>query len=159
MVSTEILRGFDLFSGLRDVQLGEIARLCHERSYNNGEIVFTVGGWATDVYLLEKGNVAIQIEFLIYDHHVRATIYTVGKGETFGWSALVPPHKLSASARCQERSDVITLNGKDLMAVLEKDSHIGYMVMKNLSALISSRFAATSVALRHELQKILKTKE
>ena len=59
----------------------------------------------------------------------------------------------------QTRSEVITLTGKDLWALLDKDSHIGCVVIKNLSALIGSRFTATSAALRHELQKILKTKE
>ena len=85
-----------------------------------------------------------------------ATVYTVGKGEIFGWSALVPPHRLTASARCQGKADVIMINGKELMEFLEKDRRIGYVVMKNLSALISSRLASTTIALRHEIQKLIK---
>jgi len=156
MISTEILKGFSLFGGLSETDLAGVAKLCRERTYENGSVIFTIGGSATDIYLLKAGKVEIQIEFKIYDQEVRATVYTVGKGEIFGWSALVPPHRLTASARCQGRADVLMINGKELLEVLEKDKRIGYVVMKNLSALVSSRLASTTIALRHEIQKLTK---
>ena len=156
MVSTEALKDFNLFAALNEAEIAKIAKLCQEHAYEKDAIVFTAGGWATDIYLLKTGKVAIQIELVIYDYEIRATIYTVGKGETFGWSALVPPHRLTASARCQEKADVITINGKELLELLQKDNHIGYIVMKNLSALISSRLASTTTTLRYEIQKLLK---
>jgi CRP-like cAMP-binding protein len=136
--------------------LAGLAKLCRERTYESGSVIFTIGGSATDVYLLETGKVDIQIEFKIYDYEILTTVYTVGKGEIFGWSALVPPHRLTASARCEGKADVMMINGKELMEYLEKDRRIGYVVMKNLSALISSRLASTTIALRHEIQKLIK---
>ncbi len=156
MVSAEILKSFSLFSGLGQTELAGIAKLCRERAYESGSVIFTIGGSATDVYLLETGKVEIQIEFKIHDYEVITTIYAVGKGEIFGWSALVPPHRLTASARCEGKADVIMINGKELLEFLEKDKRIGYTVMKNLSALISSRLASTTIALRHEIQKLIK---
>ncbi len=156
MVSTEILQSFSLFNGLSQAELAGIAKLCRERTYESGSVIFTIGGSATDVYLLKTGKVDIQIEFKIYDCEIMTRVYTVGKGEIFGWSALVPPHRLTASARCQGKGEIITINGKDLMELLEKERGIGYIVMKNLSALISSRLASTTIALRHEIQKLIK---
>jgi len=156
MVSPEILKSFGLFSGLSQTELVGIARLCRERTYESGSVIFTIGGSAADVYLLETGKVDIQIEFKIYDYEIMTTVYTVEKGETFGWSALVPPHRLTASARCEGKADVMMINSKELMEFLEKDRRIGYVVMKNLSALISSRLASTTIALRHEIQKLIK---
>ncbi|NWG04875.1 MAG: cyclic nucleotide-binding domain-containing protein [Syntrophaceae bacterium] len=156
MVSSEILKSFNLFNGLSPTELIEIAKLCRERRYEHGSVIFTIGGSATDVYLLESGKVDIQIEFKIYDYETIATIYTVGKGEIFGWSALVPPHRLTASARCEGKTDVMMINGKELMEFLERNRNAGYVVMKNLSGLISSRLASTTIALRHEIQKLIK---
>jgi len=156
MVSIEILKSFSLFGGLGEAELAEISKLCRERTYEDGSVIFTIGGFATDVYLLKTGKVDIQIEFKIYDYEIMVTVYTVGKGEIFGWSALVPPHRLTASARCQGKADIIMINGKELMELLEKDRGIGYVVMKNLSAFISSRLASTTIALRHEIQKLIK---
>ncbi len=156
MVSPQILKSFSLFRELGQTELAEIARLCRERTYENGSVIFTIGGSASDVYLLATGKVDIQIEFKIHDYETVATVYTVEKGEIFGWSALVPPHRLTASARCEGKADVIMINGKELVEFLEKDRRIGYVVMKNLSALISSRLASTTIALRHEIQKLIK---
>jgi CRP-like cAMP-binding protein len=156
MVSTDILKSINLFSGLTQTELAGIAKLCRERTYESGSVIFTIGGSATDVYLLETGKVDIQIEFKIYDYEILATVYTVGKGEIFGWSALVPPHRLTASARCEGKADVMMINGKELLEYLEKDRRVGYVVMKNLSALVSSRLASTTIALRHEIQKLIK---
>lgn len=153
MVSAEILKGFQLFEGLDESELVEVARLCRERSYEQGSIIFTAGGSATDIYLLKDGEVNIQVELVIYDLEARVTVYTVRKGETFSWSALVPPHKLTASARCQQKTEVLTIDGKKLMYTFEKNNHIGCVVMRNLSKVISSRLAATMVALRHQIQR------
>ena len=156
MISIEILKSFSLFGGLSEAELAEIAKLCRERTYDDGSVIFTIGGSATDIYLLKTGKVNIQIEFKIYEYEIIATVYTVGKGEIFGWSALVPPHRLTASARCEGKADVITIDGKELLDLLEKEKLIGYLVMKNLSGLISSRLASTTIALRHEIQKLAK---
>lgn len=156
MGSIEILKSFRVFSGLGEAELSEIAKISRERTYEDGSVIFTMGGSATDVYLLKNGKVDIQIEFKIYDYEIMATVYTVGEGEIFGWSALVPPHRLTASARCHGKADIIMINGKELMELLDKDRGIGYVVMKNLSALISSRLGSTTIALRHEIQKLVK---
>lgn len=153
MVSAEMLKDFQLFEGLDEGELVDIAKLCRQRSYTEHSVIFTAGGSATDIYLLKDGEVNIQIELVIYDLEARASVYTVRKGETFAWSALVPPHKLTASARSQQKTEVITINGKDLMNILKKNDHIGYMVMQNLSKVISSRLAATMVTLRHQIQR------
>lgn len=156
MITNETLKKFNLFSGLGDSELAKISEICKERFYEDGSVIFTIGGFATDIYLLRSGKVDIQIEFKIYDYEITATVYTVGEGEIFGWSALVAPHRLTASARCHGRADVITINGKDLIDLLEKEKEIGYVVMKNLSSVISSRLASTTIALRHEIQKLIK---
>jgi CRP/FNR family cyclic AMP-dependent transcriptional regulator len=153
MVSAEMLGGFQLFEGLEERELVEIARLCHQRSYEKDSVIFTSGGSAAGIYLLKDGEVHIQVELVIYDLEARATIYTVRKGETFGWSALVPPHKFTASARCGQNSEVLTIDGQGLMNILKNNHHIGYLVMRNLSNVISARLAATMVALRHQVQR------
>jgi CRP/FNR family transcriptional regulator, cyclic AMP receptor protein len=156
MIEPCALRGFDLFTGLREEELTEIARFCNHRTYEKDAIIFTGGGWTPDIYLLEAGTVAIQIEFVIYEYEIKSVIYTVRKGETFGWSTLVPPHRLAASAQCLEKDDVITINGADLLKFLKHNNFIGHMIMRNLSGIISSRLCCTTAALRYEIQKLIK---
>jgi hypothetical protein len=74
--------------------------------------------------------------------------------ESGAWPALVALNMLTASARCRPKSNVITINGKELMAILERNNQAGYVVMQNLSRVVSSRLAATMIALTYELQQM-----
>ena len=48
---------------------------------------------------------------------------------------------------------LIKINGQELMSLLDKNDHIGYVVMKNLSGIISTRLAYTTIMLRREVNK------
>jgi hypothetical protein len=74
--------------------------------------------------------------------------------ESGAWPALVALNMLTASARCGPKSDVIIINGKEVMAIPKRNNQAGYVVMQNLSRLGSSRLAATMIALRYEVQKM-----
>ena len=154
MVTVQDLKAFNLFAGLDEAELAEIARLCARRTYESGAEIFSPGTPAGDVFILERGNDVVQIEIAICEHMPKTVIHTLQKGEVFGWAALVPPHQRTGSARCVERASVICLDGKALMELLDKNDHMGYVVMKNLSGILSSRLAYTTLILRREIRKL-----
>ncbi|MBN2098608.1 MAG: cyclic nucleotide-binding domain-containing protein [Dehalococcoidia bacterium] len=154
MVTVQDLKQFNLFVGLEESELAEVARLCTRRTYESGAEVFSPGAPAGDVFLLEGGNDAVQIEISICEHSPRTVLHTLQKGEFFGWAALVPPHQRTATARCVGRASVICVDGKALMELLEKNKHMGYVVMKNLSGILSTRLTYTTLVLRREIRKV-----
>ena len=154
MVTVHDLKQFNLFAGLDEPELAQIARLCARRNYESGAEIFSPGTPAGDVFMLEGGNDAVQIEIAICEHAPRTVIHTLQKGEVFGWAALVPPHQRTASARCMGKASVICLDGKALMELLEKNDHMGYVVMKNLSGILSTRLTYTTLVLRREIRKL-----
>lgn len=154
MVTNQDLRRFNLFAGLDDSELGQIARLCARRTYECGNEVFSPGAPAADIFMLEDKNDAIQIEMDVFEGGPKTVIHTLQKGEVFGWAALVPPHQRTGIARCVEKASIICLNGKDLMELMEKNDHMGYMVMKNLSGILSNRLTYTTLVLRREIRKL-----
>ena len=153
MISLQDLRRFDIFNGLEDGELAEIAALCREHVYEPESICFTEGSKAEDLYLLREGQIEIKIELRRPWRHTKSTVTTIGPGRLFGWSALVEPGVFTASARCTKRAEVITVRGADLIDLFEKNSHIGYVVMKNLSAVIGSRLTRTRQRLLLEMEK------
>jgi len=154
MVTVHDLKQFNLFAGLDEAELAEIAGLCTRRTYESGAKIFSPGTPAGDVFMLERGNDAVQIEIAICEHAPRTVIHTLQKGEVFGWAALVPPHQRTGSARCVEKASVICLDGKALMELLDQNDHMGYVVMKNLSGILSTRLAYTTLILRREIRKL-----
>ena len=156
MVTVHDLKQFNLFVGLEESELAQIARLCARRTYDGGAEVFSPGNPAGDIFMLVGGNDAVQIEIAICEHAPRTVVHTLQKGEVFGWAALVPPHQRTATARCVDKASVICLNGKDLMELLEKNDHMGYVVMRNLSGILSTRLTYTTLVLRREIRKVAK---
>jgi CRP/FNR family transcriptional regulator, cyclic AMP receptor protein len=156
MLTAQDIKGYTLFTGLTEPQLSQIAAICTRRRYQADDVIFDPDTPSGDLFLLERGNDAIQIEIPIGSHEDKIVIHTLSKGEVFGWAALGPPHARTAIARCLEQVDVIAMNGQELRQLLDADSRIGYVVMKNLSGFISSRLAYTTVAFRHEIRMLRK---
>jgi hypothetical protein len=48
------------------------------------------------------------------------------------------------------------MNGKDLMELLDRNDHMGYVVMRNLSGILSTRLTYTTLVLRREIRKVAK---
>jgi len=150
MISVEALRRCELFSELNDEELGLIAPLCRERVYEAGETICAEQEAAEELYILQEGRVAVHI-------HLRSAMETAGAvtieevepGRIFGWSSLVKQQRFTASARALERVKVIAIRGSDLNALFDQHTHIGFVVMKQLANVISSRLRHT----RTELEK------
>ncbi len=153
MVSVETLNKFDVFKGLNNEELEKIARICREHTFEQGQAVFSEGSKAEDLYILQKGKVAIELEIRYSGRRVKAAITTLGPGRPISWAAVVEPHILTSSATCEEKAEVIAIKGADLLDLFQKDNHIGYVVMKNLAAVISLSLTRTRQRLAIELER------
>jgi len=150
MVSTQVLKDFGLFKSLDDKQLTKIAQLCHERTFDKGALCFVQGKPATELHLCRNGKVDIVVQ-LREPWGIEVSVHTAGAGEIFGWSALVEPRIYTASARCTEKTDDIYIKGSDLVDLFSKEPRLGYLVMLNLSAVVSSRLTETRQKLAVEI--------
>lgn len=144
MVSIDALRQCELFADLNDEELAKIAKICHEEAYEPQEVIFGECEVAEKIYILREGRVAVQM-------HLRSdlepggdvTIEEVTPGRIFGWSALVKQRRFTASVRALEKVKVIAIESAALSTLFEEDSHIGFVVMKRLADVISSRLRRT----------------
>ncbi len=143
MVTIKDLKKFAVFKGLDDSELTAIAHLCRERRFGEGAVCFAQGKRAMELHLCRSGKVDIVVEIAGDSGEMEVIVHTSGPGEIFGWSAVVGPRRYTASARCVEKTEDITIKGSQLVELFEENCHIGYRVMKNLSSAVSSRLADT----------------
>jgi CRP-like cAMP-binding protein len=156
MLTAQDIQGYKLFTGLAENELVVIAGLCRRQTYENNSVIFAPDTSSEEIFLLEGGNDAIQIEIQLGVHDEKIVIHTLSKGETFGWAALGSQHAKTATARCLDQASVIAINGKALMQLLEKNNQMGYIVMKNLADIINTRLSYTTVAFRREVRRLRK---
>ena len=128
-----------LFSGIGAETLRTIERLARREEFPEGGVIYDIGDPADDFFILDSGRVEFQIG---RGERTRPAGYRLGKGELFGWNALLEnqPHRI-ARATCRERSSVLRLNGKEVLKVLASDTASGYLVMRRLADLIARYLA------------------
>ena len=150
MVPYRLLQDFDLFENLDEDELKVVADLAHEENFEEGEVIFQEGTEARRVYLLLEGRVALRFRLPLKPPSRETTIDTMSKGEAFGWSALVRPHRLTATAICSEPAKCLAFEREDLQRLFEENNHIGYVIMVQLSAVIASRLRDVRLQLIRE---------
>ncbi len=132
----EILAQNLLFKECSDATLAAIADNAVELNLEMGQVLYRPGDEADKVYVLVEGIVTFinqtGLEFL----NVQGAI---DRSMLFGWAAMTPgPLKRIGTAQCLERSKLLAIDGRQLLAILDRDVESGYTVMKRLCELIAS---------------------
>jgi CRP-like cAMP-binding protein len=154
MIAVDALKEYKLFSSLDNSRLTAIAEFCHTRSLKDNTICFSQGNKSSELHLLRSGK----IDILMRVHEpwgMELKVHTANPGEVYGWSALVEPYLYTASAKCIGDVEEIYVKGADLEKLFKKDPAMGYTVMRNLSALISSRLTESREKLTKEVASSL----
>jgi CRP-like cAMP-binding protein len=155
MVPYRLLQNFALFQGLNEDELKALAVLAREETFEEEEMIFPEGTEAKHVYLLAEGRVALRFRLPMKSLSRETTIDMVSKGEAFGWSAMVKPHRFTAAAICAERTTCLAFERADLEALFQENNHIGYVVMQNLSEVIAVRLRDLRLQLIREIGQSL----
>jgi CRP/FNR family transcriptional regulator, cyclic AMP receptor protein len=138
VVTKHVLKEFKIFKGLDDSELEKIAGLCHERTLKKGALLFTQGTKSTKLHLCRTGGADITIQ-LFEPHGIEVTVHQLKAGEVYGWASLVKPNLFTASAKCIEKTEEIYIKAVDLRKLFNENNHVGYVIMKNLAEVVSSR--------------------
>jgi CRP-like cAMP-binding protein len=114
MVAPEIIESFLDFENLQENEIMALATLAEEERYGSGEYIFYEGNPAT-------ANAA---------GTQRAMVMTAGPGEIFGWSSLVEPYQLTASAHCAIPVRVVAITASGVRALMAMSCSMGYRLMQ-----------------------------
>ncbi|HID94342.1 MAG TPA: cyclic nucleotide-binding domain-containing protein [bacterium (Candidatus Stahlbacteria)] len=138
MLSIEILKRASIFKELDEGVLEKIAKISRDEIYNSNETIFAEGDKAANIYVVIKGRVDIQMGV---DTKLGSVIVdTVKEGEAFGWSALASENSFTASAKAADKTWLIIIRGEDLSKLCEENEHVGFVVMKGILSVVTSRF-------------------
>jgi CRP-like cAMP-binding protein len=155
-MSNNLLGEIDIFADLEPAQLALIEKLCREKKYQPGELIFEENKVSNEFYIILDGEVEIQVDpDTIGDGsnaHQPTTIATLWWGQSFGEVALVDPGVRSASARCGlEPCKLLVIDRNDFEKLLESDYKMGYIIMRNLAADLALKIRQTNLIVREKL--------
>ena len=146
MIAPETIESFSAFSELEENEVQALATLAEEERYRPGQFIFHEGDPANKLYLLLEGRVEMMMATNA-DGTQRALVMTAGPGEIFGWSSLVEPYQLTASAHCATPVRVVAITASGVRALMAMSCSLGYRLMQKGCQTASARLRATRVQL------------
>lgn len=141
MVSIRDLKEADLFKGLNTKQLQLFGKYFKEENFETGEVIFSQGEPARNLYILLEGEVTLGVKA---KGEIDITAYSVTKkGETFGLPSLIKPYRNSVSATCNKRTKVLSINGEVLRKLMKQNSKVGIEIMERVAEIFFNRLNST----------------
>jgi CRP-like cAMP-binding protein len=136
----EVIRGHPFFQGLQPRHLQLLAENALVMGYGRGQTIFRDGDPANRLYLVTKGQVALESPL---QNKPAIRIQTLGAGDVLGWSWLFPPYYWHFDACVLEPTTTVYFYGGRLREHCESDRDLGYELMKRSVEMVINRLQAT----------------
>ncbi len=152
MISPELIRRYPFFAGLNHHQILDLAMVADVVTVEVGDYFFREGDNLKEFFLVVDGSIDITIS--VTDRSVaqniienilgnfitkEITVSTIGPGQIFGWSALIPPHTSTATARAARSSRVVAFDGEQLRHSFQDDCNFGYLMLQIIAGVVRQR--------------------
>ncbi len=135
-----LLRGLRVFDGLGDGELRKISRLFTQKLFRPGDRIFVKGDSGTEAYVVMRGQVDI-----LLDERAKP-IATFGNGQIFGELTFLDASPRAAMAVASQPSIVLVVQRVAFNELVEREPHLGMVVMRNIAIELSNRLRRTNVA-------------
>ncbi len=137
----EVLAGCELFKGLDQGEIENIAKICQVNTFETGALVYQQGDFGENIYIIAKGQVVLERTVDMGSREGRVIIATLGKGRVFGcWSTLLDePQIMMRRTFCQTPTTILVLNGAELREDMISDTRLGFNIMEKLCLLLRER--------------------
>lgn len=145
--TSALLRRAMPFQTVSDDLLQDIASLAKPRSYARGDMIYDHGDEADDIHIVASG---------VVQHTLKPEADAPGleramrSGDVFGWAAVLDGQRRRlAKTVCLERTELVQINGEDLMSLISRSPANGDVIMSRFATMITKEFSAPdSVAAR-----------
>jgi CRP/FNR family cyclic AMP-dependent transcriptional regulator len=133
---THVLQSVDVFEGLSAQEIELVARICREQRFAKGQIITREGERGDEMYIITEGFV----EVLLGEKPSSSArvVVSLGSGQVLGEMALLDQGPRSASLKATSDPTVLQVIQREHFEQLcQENTHIGYIVMRNLAADLS----------------------
>jgi CRP/FNR family transcriptional regulator len=142
MLSSQVLRRYRFFQGLKERNLQDIASFSRVRNFEAGEQMFKEGNTATKLMIIMFGE--IHIVYQLGDG-TEVIADTLVSGDPMAWSALLEPHQLTASGVASKAGSLIEIEAEPLRQMCRDHPKFGYIMMKEVAKTLRTRLSAMRV--------------
>lgn len=144
IVTAERLRKTELFDCLTPDEAELASLACETRVYRKGDTIFKEGDESTEIFIVDEGEVQCVIEPIPNQPLV---VDTITKNQLFGWSAIAPPHRCTATIQATKKTRVFVVRANNLRRMREVNPVIWSKVLAKIVRIVDDRLGKTRKAL------------
>lgn len=134
------------FGTVSDEVIGRVAALAKREVLGPGRMIYHTGDAADDIFIMVSGRVQHTFG---PEAGAKDAIKILTPGDVFGWAALLESHPgRLATATTLDRSEVVRINGEELLDVLAADPTTSDVVMSRFATLISKHYTVPETIAR-----------
>ena len=150
MISPEVLRRYPFLSFMSPDQLRDVAMITEEASYSTGDVLFHIDDKADVCFMLMEG--AIDLHYVVVDELEPAlrkefVVGTINPGEVLGISAVVEPHRFTATAIAIIDSRLLKIDATALRESCQQNPTLNLGMQTMVAKATMERLHATRVQL------------
>ena len=132
------LKQIEMFIGLSDDTLDEVAKLCQSETHEADSTIIERNSPPIHFYLIQEGTVKIMTAPAdTAKNPSEAVVVTLGKGQSFGEMGLVDNGTRSATVKAVTQTHLLVINCALLRGLCEANTDLGYQVMRNIATDLS----------------------
>jgi hypothetical protein len=136
MEITEVTRQSDIFKGLSDGELSQLAQICKMVSYPAGKKICSEGECGDEIFVLAEGKASVMVK---RDRKKSIKIGSIGQGEIFGEMSIIEEKPRIADLITDVDSKLVVIDRFELENLMNRNNHLGKMVMQNVAQGLSRK--------------------
>lgn len=145
-----VLQGIDLFQGLEEQELAQVAAICTEKRFTAQEIIAREGEPGDALFIVTEGFVEV---LLNHDPDrpdgEKRVVVNLGSGQVIGEMSLLDQGPRSATVRALSNPTVLQMiRRQDIERLCHENYHIGYVIMHNLAVDLSFKLRHRNLSQR-----------
>ena len=140
MEITEVTRRSDIFQGLSDGELSQLAQICNMVSYPAGTTICSEGECGSEIFVLAEGKASVVAK---RTGEKKSIIGRIGQGEIFGEMSIIEDLPRTADLVTDDNSKLVVIDRSELENLMNRNNHLGKIVMKNIAKGLSRKLRRT----------------
>ena len=154
MTKDEIL-DFKIFEGITHEELDAIFDISEEITYNSGDVILEESSFGadSDFYVILQGNVKVELQAsqIQSGHKISKRLAVLKCSDVFGEMGLLRSRRRSAQVSAYSDLTLRKIDQKKLFQLFVYNPRLGYMIMRNLAAILSDRIMEMNFMWRDDI--------
>jgi len=155
MLTNDDLLQFKIFEGITPEELVAVLNISQETSYHAGEVILEESSFGADAdfFVILQGNVKVELQAsqAQTDTIVNKRLAVLKTGDVFGEMGLLRSRRRSAQVSAYSDLTVLKVSQKKLFDLFVLNPRLGYLIMRNLAAILSDRIMEMNFMWRDDI--------